>query len=114
MAAGHRLYSVNEFGLAGRRFAEAADYAHSHRQLESEKRATVGECVSWLRARAIAEFDGCTLRLEELHERANHSQRGIGTLLALGAIAGDRPAPPFRIPEDVSRVLRKAAQRGGE
>jgi hypothetical protein len=114
MGAGHRLYEEREYALAGRRFSEAAEYAHAHRQREPEKRATVAECVCWLRSRALPEFDDCTLRLDVLHQRANRSERGIGTLLALGAIAGERPAPPFRIPEDVSPVLRKAARAGDE
>jgi hypothetical protein len=114
MGAAHRLYEAREYALAGRRFGEAAEYAHSHRQVDAEKRATVGECVCWLRSRALPEFDECTLRLDVLHQRANHSERGIGTLLALGAIAGERAAPPFRIPEDVSPVLRKAARAGDE
>ena len=72
----------------------------------------MAECVSWLRARAVSELDACTLRLDVLHQRANRSERGIGTLLALGAIAGNRPPPPFRIPEDVRPVLRKASDGG--
>ncbi len=114
MGAGHRLYTEAEYALAGRRFSEAAEYAHVHRQTDAEKRATVAECVCWLRSRAVSEFDECTIRLDVLHQRANRSERGIGTLLALGAIAGDRPPPPFRVPEDVSPVLRKAAKAGGD
>ena len=114
LASGHRLYHEGEYALAGRRFSEAARYAHAHRRLQAEKRATVAECVAWLRSRAVSELDGCTRRLDVLHQRANRSERGIGTLLALGAIAGDRPPPPFRIPADVEPVLRKAATAGEE
>jgi len=114
MGAGHRLYQESEYALAGRRFGEAAVYAHVHRQMDAEKRATVAECVCWLRSRAVSELDECTRRLDVMHQRAKRSERGIGTLLALGAIAGERPPPPFRIPEDVSPVLRKAAKAGGE
>ena len=114
MGAGHRLYQEGEYALAGRRFQEAADYAHGHRQTEPEKRATVAECVSWLRSRTISEFDECTQRLDALHQRARRSERGIGTLLAMGAIAGHRSPPAFRVPDDVVPVLRKAAKAGGE
>ena len=37
---------------------------------------------------------------------------GVNTLIALGAIAGQRPVPPLRIPRDVQPLLRAASREG--
>jgi len=34
----------------------------------------------------------------------------VNTLLAMGALAGDRPIPPFRVPSAVHPILRAAAK----
>jgi hypothetical protein len=112
--AGLSLYASGEFVVAAQRFQEASESAHALRLRDLEKRAAIAECTSWLRARAIREFDACTRKLERMHRRANRAEPGIGTLLALGAIAGDRPSPPFRVASDVAPIIRAAGEGRGE
>lgn len=112
--AGLSLYQSGEFVVAAQRFQEASEAAHALRLRDLSKRAAIAECTAWLRARAIREFDGCSQRLERMHRRANRAEPGIGTLLALGAIAGDRPSPPFRVASDVAPIIRAAGEQRSE
>ena len=75
-----------------------------------ERRATQAECTSWLRARRLSDFSECTSRLETLHRREHRADPGLNTLLAMGAVAGGRPIPPFRVPAAVHPIVRAAAK----
>ncbi len=110
VVAGLDLYEAGEFVVAAERFREVARDAHALGSRESERRATIAECTAWLRARALDEFDVCTRRLAHLYRRTNRAEPGIGTLLALGAIAGDREPPPFRVASDVAPLIHAAAE----
>jgi hypothetical protein len=90
----------------------AAGEARRAGQRELERQARAAECTAWLWARRIDRFASCTDRLEGLQRRARHSDPGVNTLIALGAIAGERPPPPLRIPRDVQPLLRAAATEG--
>ncbi len=74
-----------------------------------ERRAMTGECTSWLRARRLGELAECTERLEALQRRQRRSDPGLNTLLAIGAIAGGRPLPPFKVPNAVHPIVRASA-----
>jgi len=113
LEAGLELYDTGEYTLAAARFGEASRQARTLRQPEAAKRALAASCVSWLRAGRRLRFAGCTERLEEMQRRARRAEPGIGALLALGAIAGERELPPYRVDPAVYRVIRDAA-RGGE
>jgi hypothetical protein len=78
-----------------------------------ERKATTAECTAWLRARRLEDLDACAMRLEALQRRERRSDPGLNTLLAIGAIAGDRPLPPFRVPTAVHPIVRASA-RGEE
>jgi hypothetical protein len=113
VAAGLDLYDAREFAVAAERFHEAAREAWSLRDARTEKAALSAECTSWLRARRMLEFAGCTERLEKRHRRSHQPDPGVGTLLALGAIAGERPEPPYRVPSEVAPLIRAARDEGG-
>ena len=104
------LYASREFGMAARRFGEAADAASEIGDSELARRATAAECASWLRAQQLAALSDCTERLESLQRRARQSDPGVNTLVALGALSAGRPLPPLRIPEPVHAVLQEAAK----
>ena len=108
--AGHGLYQSGEYALAATRFQMAADTAGACNDRDTERRARVAECTSWLRARAIESFAACTDQLEGLQRRARYSDPGVNTLLALGAIAGGRPLPGLRLPRAVRPVVRDTAE----
>lgn len=108
--SGLTLYESRDFVLAAHRFNEAAAGARNCQDLSMERRTTTAECTSWLRARRLPELASCTERLEALHRRERRSDPGLNTLLAMGAIAGHRPLPPFRVPSAVHPIVRKAAQ----
>ena len=112
LAAGLDLYAAGEFDVAARRFGAAAGAAARAGERELERQARAAECTAWLRARRIDRFSSCTDRLEDLQRRARRSDPGVNTLIALGAIAGERPPPRLRIPSDVQPLLRAAAQEG--
>ncbi|MGH0030059.1 MAG: hypothetical protein ACQGVC_09735 [Myxococcota bacterium] len=112
MAAGLDLYDAREFAVAAERFHEAAREAHALRDAKTEKTALSAECTSWLRAGHMGAFAACTERLGKLHRRSHAPDPGLGALLALGAIAGERPAPPFRVPAQVAPLIRAAAHEG--
>ena len=109
VAAGLDLYEAREYAVAAERFHEAAREAYELRDRETEKTALTAECTSWLRAQRMMEFSTCTERLAKRHRRSNRSDPGLSTLLALGAIAGERPTPPFRVPSEVAPLLREAS-----
>ena len=75
-----------------------------------ERKTTTAECAAWLRARQLSELDSCGRRLEALHRRERRSDPGLNTLIAMGAVAGQRPLPPFRVPSAVHPIVRAAAQ----
>lgn len=108
--SGLDLYASRDFVLAARRFDEAAFGARSLGDLALERRSTTAECTAWLRARRLSELSSCTERLEALHRRERRSDPGLNTLLAMGAVAGQRPLPPLRVPSAVHPIVRNAAQ----
>lgn len=107
--AGLQLYEAREYAIAADRFREASIEARALRDRASEKDALTASCTSWLLAQRMQEFAECSDSLTQLHHKARKPDPGLGTLLAMGAIAGDRPAPPFRIPHEVAGLLRAAA-----
>ena len=113
IAAGLDLYDAREFAVAAERFHDAAREAYALGDERSEKTALSAECTSWLRADRMPEFAACTERLALRHRRSHEPDPGVGTLLALGAIAGARPEPPYRVPSEVATVIRAARYEGG-
>jgi hypothetical protein len=107
---GLNLYDAGDFVLAAHRFHSAAEGALRCGSLSMERRATQAECTSWLRARRLADFSECTTRLETLHRKEHRADPGLNTLLAMGAVAGGRPIPPFRVPAAVHPLVRAAAK----
>ena len=103
---GLNLYESGEFVLAAQRFANAADGAEAIGAREILRRAVAAECTSWLRARKLEELSACTARLEDLQRRHPRADPGVNTLIALGAITGQRPLPPLRIPDSVKPLIR--------
>ena len=112
--AGLDLYEGGEFVIAARRFEDASHEAGFLRDRQGEKRALAAACTSWLRARRLAEFARCTDGLEHMHRRANRAEPGLAALLALGAIAGERELPPFRVTRDAAEVIRASAAFEGD
>jgi hypothetical protein len=107
--AGLGLYESGEFALAAQRFREAADAAAKIGARATSRGAVTAECAAWMRARRLDELSECTLRLEGLQRRESRADPGVNTLLALGAIAGQRPLPGFRVPQAVHPIVRAAA-----
>ena len=107
--AGLSLYESGEYSLAAQRFNTGAVEAHAARDRVLEKKAVTAECTSWLRGRRLAELAECTNRLELLQRSERRSEPGINTLIAFGAIAGERPLPELRIPNEVQALIRQAA-----
>jgi hypothetical protein len=110
VTAGLDLYESGEFVLAARRFHVASTQASALRERALEKKSVTGECTAWLRARRLGELADCTARLEQLQRRERRSEPGVNTLIALGAIAGQRPLPALRIPNTVEPLFRQAAK----
>jgi hypothetical protein len=106
------LYDAGEYTLAAERFADAAERAAAAREDTLERKSVAGECLAWLHARRLPELAECSKRLEKLQRRARRPDPALNTLVALGAVAGDRALPPLRIPTSV-RPLVQAAARGG-
>jgi len=104
------LYASGDFVLAAQRFQAAGEGARGCGDLTLERKATTAECTSWLRARRLRDVSQCTLRLESLHRRERRADPGLNTLLAMGAVAGGRPIPPFRVPTAVNPIVRAAAK----
>ena len=109
--AGLSLYDAGDYVLAAQRFREAAIGARNCGSLPMERKATTAACASLLQARKLSEFGACTTTLERLHRRERRSDPGLNTLLAMGAISGDRPIPPFRVPSAVHPIVRAAAKK---
>jgi hypothetical protein len=110
LSAGLALYESADYTLAARRFELAGRQARAARDHELTKQAVTAACTAWLRARALPELADCTSQLEYLQRHSRRSDPGINTLIAMGAIAGQRPLPPFRVPNSVQPLLRQAAQ----
>lgn len=110
--AGLSLYATGDYALAARRFEQAADEARRCGEPAVERRTRSAECTAWLRARRLPELARCSERLEALQRRAARSNPGVATLIALGAIAGDRPLPGLRMPPGVRPVVKAAAREG--
>lgn len=108
--SGLELYEAGDYRIAALRFREAAAGARSCGALPMERKATTAECTSWLRARDLDALSHCTQRLEALHRRERRADPGLNTLLAMGAVAGNRPIPPFRVPSAVHPMVRDAAK----
>lgn len=111
--AGLNLYTGGDYVLAARRFADAASHAHYLGDRDLEKNAIAAECMAWLRGRRLRELSGCSQRLEALQRRGRRSDPGVNTLIAFGAIAGNRPLPPLRIPSTVQPLVRATAAENG-
>jgi hypothetical protein len=108
--AGLDLYAAGDFVLAAQRFQDGAQGARRCGDLPMERKATTAECTAWLRARRLGDLSSCTLRLEALHRKERRSDPGLNTLLAMGAVAGHRALPPFRVPGAVHPMVRAAAK----
>jgi hypothetical protein len=112
VASGFDLYDGGEYVLAARRFHAAVDLAIVLDDDASRRRATAGECVSWLRARKLAELAECSRRLEDLQTRQRRPDPGVNTLIAMGSIAGGHPLPALRLPVAVAPLIRASAEGG--
>ena len=110
LAAGLGLYESADYTMAARRFEEAGKRARAGGERALEKQAVTAECVAWLRARELSEFTDCTSHLEYLQRHSRSSDPGVNTLIAMGAIAGNRPLPPFRLPTAIQPLMQQAAQ----
>jgi hypothetical protein len=108
--AGLELYEQGEYERAGARFREAVAVAEARGDRELELRATTAECTAWLAARRLAELAECGERLERQARRERRSDPGVNTLVAMAAIAGERPLPSLRTPAEVRSVLRQAVR----
>ncbi len=107
---GLELYASGELVLAAHRFENASHHASVSGDADLARRAVAAECMAWLRARDLPAFSDCSQRLEGLQREARHADPGVNTLIGLGAIAGDRPLPPLRIPHEVLPVVRAARE----
>ncbi|MBW2290233.1 MAG: hypothetical protein JRG90_20755 [Deltaproteobacteria bacterium] len=110
LSAGLGLYESADFTLAARRFEAAGQRARAAGDRALEKQAVTAECTAWLRARELSEFNDCTTHLEYLQRHSRSSDPGVNTLIAMGAIAGNRPLPPFRLPTAIQPLMQQAAQ----
>ena len=108
--AGLNLYEAGDYVLAARRFQEVAQGARFHRDLPMERKIRTAECTAWLRARRLGDLSACSERLETLQRKGRRSDPALNTLLALGAVAGGRPLPPFRVPSAVHPIVRATAK----
>ena len=108
--AGLNFYEAGDYVLAGRRFQEAAQGARLYGDLPMEHKTTTAECTAWLRARRLGDLAACSERLEALQRKGRRSDPALNTLLAMGAVAGGRPLPPFRVPSAVHPILRASAK----
>lgn len=108
--AGLELYDAGDYVLSAERFQSAAKRARDFRDFSLERKTITAECTAWLRAQRVGEFANCTRRLETLHRRSRRSDLGLNTLLVMGAVAGGRPIPPFRVPNAVRPTLRLLAK----
>ena len=107
---GLELYGSGEAVLAAHRFEDASYHARVSDDFDLERIAVAAQCMAWLRARELPRFAACTQRLEDLQRESPHSDPGVNALIALGAVAGDRPLPPLRIPNEILPVVRAARE----
>lgn len=112
--AGLDLYDSAEYLLAARRFRSGAVLAQRAGDRVLVKKAVAAECTSWLRGVHLAELSECSERLEKIQRRERRSDPGVNTLIALGAIAGQRPLPPLRIPNTVQTLVRQASEESSQ
>ena len=110
LRAGLDLYSAHEYARAGALFREAAQTAQLSGDRDLAHRATIAECTAWVRARRLEELCSCTENLRESQRRTRSTDPRANTLIAMGAIAGGRPAPSLQTPRAVRAVLRGAAE----
>jgi hypothetical protein len=68
------------------------------------------ECAAWLRAREVDLFAACSERLAAVQRELRRSDPGRNTLVALGAVAGRRPLPDLRVPDNVRPLLQDVAR----
>jgi hypothetical protein len=108
--AGLNLYEAGDYVLAARRFQEMAQVSRFHRDVPMERKIRTAECTAWLRARRLGDLSACSERLETLQRKGRRSDPALNTLLALGAVAGGRPLPPFRVPSAVHPIVRATAK----
>jgi hypothetical protein len=108
--AGLNLYEAGDYVLAARRFQEVAQVTRFHRDVPMERKIRTAECTAWLRARRLGDLSACSERLETLQRKGRRSDPALNTLLALGAVAGGRPLPPFRVPSAVHPIVRATAK----
>lgn len=106
------LFEAGEFPLAAERFAQVERRAASGRERELQRKALVGECLSWLHAQRLQALADCSERLERSQRRARRPDPAVNTLVALGAVAGGRPLPALRVPGSVRPLVQAAAQEG--
>ncbi len=104
------LYEAGEYTLAAERFAHASKRAASAREDALERKSVTGECLAWLHARRLPELAECSKRLEKLQRRARRPDPALNTLVALGAVAGDRALPALRIPTSVRPLVQAVAR----
>jgi hypothetical protein len=107
------LYEAGEYTLSAERFADAARRAAAAGEDTLERKSVAGECLAWLHARRLQELAECSKRLEKLQRTARRPDPALNTLVALGAVAGDRALPPLRIPTSVRPLIQDVA-RGGQ
>ena len=62
------------------------------------------------RACGGGDLAACSERLETLQRKGRRSDPALNTLLAMGAVAGGRPLPPFRVPSAVHPIIRATAK----
>ena len=110
LRAGLDLYAAREFERAGAHFHEAAHTAIAIGNRDLAHRVLIAECTAWVRARQLEELDACAENLIRSQRRTRTADPRVNTLIAMGAIAGGRPAPSLRVPSAVRVVLRAAAE----
>jgi hypothetical protein len=107
---GLALYGDGEYAVAAPHFARAAQIAQQCGERDLEARARAAECAAWLRAREVDHFAACSERLGVVQRRLRRSDPGRNTLVALGAVAGRRPLPDLRVPDNVRPLLQDVAR----
>ena len=101
---------------------DGARYQHEERGLNVEYGKAAQHCciytltvlndklgtLTFSRATPFSEED--TERLEFLQRESRHSDPGVNALIALGAVAADRPLPPLKLPHAVGPIVRAATE----
>lgn len=107
---GLALYADGEYAVAAPHFAHAARIAQQYGPRDLQARARAAECTAWLRAREVDLFAACSERLGVVQRKLRRSDPGRNTLVALGAVAGRRPLPDLRVPDNVRPLLQDVAR----